>query len=265
MELPNDIWDIIVKQSKKTNEDIIADLTLIELRKLEIVIAEKKTKLYNAIKSKLDKYDVIRVNDVDYIIINKNIKKDCCIRVCELTHGYYKTIFGKYVYGKMYNQNLCLFNSNITILSKWEHRCRENINIANTLKVGDVFAYSIYTGCDWVKMRNRIYEMENFNDGIQYGVVELITANKIVMYNYWRDKNNPEINDFKSVRVYIDKNVILNKINWGENQDGVMKKQKHKFIFKCFLEIKNITDIADYFENVNKKQLIKLQKKLKIR
>jgi hypothetical protein len=124
-------------------------LTLKELRKLEIVIAERKTKLYNAIKSKLDKYDVIRVNDVDYIIINKNIKKECCIRVCELKNGNKKTIFGKYKNGNMTNEDLCLFNSNITILSKWEDRCRENINIANTLRVGDVFCYSLYTGCEW--------------------------------------------------------------------------------------------------------------------
>jgi hypothetical protein len=56
MELPNDIWIDIVKQSKKTNDDIVADMNLKELRMLELVIAERKTKMYNSIKSKIDKY-----------------------------------------------------------------------------------------------------------------------------------------------------------------------------------------------------------------
>ena len=90
MELPNDIWIEIVKQSKKSNDDIVADMDLKELRMLEIVVAEKKTKMYNAIKSKLDKYDIIEVFDdnnkyvMDCVLIDKIAKRECCIRVCEL-------------------------------------------------------------------------------------------------------------------------------------------------------------------------------------
>jgi hypothetical protein len=31
MELPNDIWNIIVKQSKKSNDEFVADMNLIDL------------------------------------------------------------------------------------------------------------------------------------------------------------------------------------------------------------------------------------------
>jgi hypothetical protein len=199
MELPNDIWDIIVKQSKKTNDDIVAGLTLEELRMLELVIAERKTKMYNEIKSKIDKYDIIEVIDedgknvMDFVVIDKIAKRECCIRVIQLINGNKKTIFGNYLNGNIYNSNLCLITYNIKIKSKLEQRHRENINIANKLKVGDVFCYSLYTGAEWVKMRKRIYEMETFEDGLKYGVVNDITPNKIVMIKYHKISNTDNI------------------------------------------------------------------------
>jgi hypothetical protein len=57
---------------------------------LEIVIAEKKTKMYNAIKSKIDKYDIIEVYDdnnkyvMDCIVINKILKKNVVLDVIQL-------------------------------------------------------------------------------------------------------------------------------------------------------------------------------------
>jgi hypothetical protein len=110
-----------------------------------------------------------------------------------LINGNKKTIFGNYLNGNIYNSNLCLITYNIKIKSKLEQRCRENINIANKLKVGDVFCYSLYTGAEWVKMRKRIYEMETFEDGLKYGVVNDITPNKIVMVNYCKISNTDNI------------------------------------------------------------------------
>ena len=267
MELPNDIWNEIVKQSKKTNDDIVAELTLKELRMLEIVIAERKTKMYNAIKSKLNKYDIIEVFDdnnkyiMDCVVIDKIAKRECCIRVCELKNGNKKTIFGNYLNGNMNNEDLCLFTYNIKIKSKYIDRCRENINIANKLKVGDVFVYSLYTGYEWCKMKNRIYEMEFFEDGIKYGVVNDITPNKIVMVYYSKTSNTSDI--ISGLR-YIDKNKILNKVDYDDNEVEFIRMKK-KFMFMSMLEIDKINDNKIYFENVNKKQLIKIQKRLKIR
>jgi hypothetical protein len=229
MELPNDIWDIIVKQSKKTNDDVVADMNLEELRMLEIVIAERKSKMYHEIKSKIDKYDIIEVIDedgknvMDFVVIDKTAKRECCIRVIQLINGNKKTIFGNYLNGNIYNSNLCLITNNIKIKSKWEQRNRENINIANKLKVGDVFWYSLYTGAEWCKMRKRIYEMNTFEDGLKYGVVNDITPNKIVIVNYYKISNTDNIG--KSIR-YINKNMILNKINYEDNEVEYIRCKK---------------------------------------
>lgn len=106
----------------------------------------------------------------------------------------------------MNNEDLFLFTYNIKIKSKIQDRCRENINIANKLKVGHVFCYSLYTGAEWCKMKNRIYEMETFDDGLKYGVVNKITTSKIVMVNYYKTSNTSDI--VIDVR-YINKNIIL--------------------------------------------------------
>ena len=267
MELPNDIWDIIVKQSKKTNDDIVAELTLKELRMLELVIAERKSNMYDAIKSKLDKYDIIEVFDdnnryvMDCVIIDKIAKRECCIRVCELKNGNKKTIFGNYLNGNMTNEDLCLFTYNIKIKSKIQDRCRENINIANKLKVGDVFCYSLYTGAEWCKYRNRYDEMNTFDDGLKYGVVNDITPNKIIMVLYYKISNADHIVKSKK---YVDNSMILNKINYEDNEEEFIKYKK-VFGYRYILDIDKINDNKIYFENVNKKQVIKIQKKLKIR
>ena len=267
MELPNDIWEEIVKQSKKSNDDIVADMNLKQLRMLEMVIAERKTKMYNDIKSKLDKYDIIEVFDdnnkyvMDCVVIDKIAKRECCIRVCELKNGNKKTIFGNYLNGIMTNENLCLFTYNIKIKTKIQDRCRENINIANKLKVGDVFVYSLYSGAEWCKMRNSIYEMNTFEDGLTYGVVNNITASKIVMINYYKTSNT---NNIVRSKKYVGKNMVLNKINYEDNEVEFIRCKK-KFMLMCMLEVDKIEYNKIYFENVNKKQIINLQKRLKIR
>jgi hypothetical protein len=265
MELPNDIWNIIVKQSKKSNDEFVADMNLIDLRMLEIVIAEKKTKMYNAIKSKIDNYDIIEVYDdnnkyeMDCIVVNKNTKKECCIDVIQLVNGSNKTIFGKYLYGNNYNIHLCLTKYNIKIKSKIQHRCRENINIANELKVGDVFCYSLYTCVEWIKMRNRIYEMEFFKDGIVYDVVCGITRDKIIIKKYYNNGNGIITKSKK----YVNKNMVLNKVEYNDNAVEYIRYKK-KLLFESIFEIDKINDNKIYFENVNKKNLIQIQKSLKI-
>jgi len=268
MELPNEIWCDIVKQSKKSNDDIVADMNLKELRMLELVIAKRKTEMYDVIKSKLDRYDIIEVFDdnnkylMDCVVIDKIAKKECCIRVCELKNGNKKTIFGNYLNGNMTNEDLCLFTYNIKIKSKCVDRYRENINIANKLKVGDVFCYSLYTGAEWCKMRNRIYEMEQFTEGLKYGVVNDITPNKIVMVDYYKTS----ITDTNITRIvkYINKNMILNKVEYEDNEVEYIICKK-KFMMMCMLEVDKIEYNKIYFENVNKKNLIQIQKRFKIR
>jgi hypothetical protein len=103
--------------------------------------------------------------------------------------------------------------------------------------------------------------METFEDGLKYGVVIDKTPNKIVMVNYYKTSNT---NNIVKSKKYIDKNMILNKINYEDNEDEFIRC-KRRFMFMCMMEIDKIEYNNEYFENVNKKQLIKLQKKLKIR
>jgi hypothetical protein len=70
--------------------------------------------MYNAIKSKIDKYDIIEVFDdnnkyvMDCVVIDKIAKRECCIRVCELKNGNKKTIFGNYLNGNMI-MKICVY------------------------------------------------------------------------------------------------------------------------------------------------------------
>jgi hypothetical protein len=263
MELPNDIWEEIVKQSKKTNDDIVADMNLEQLFWLEHSILQKKMEICDAIKYKIDKYDVIEINMLEYIVADTILRDHRYIKCFRLIAGDKKTIFGNYQFAfeKIDKIDLYDYKLNIKIKSKYVDRYRENINIANKLKVGDVFCYSLYTGAEWCKMRNRINEMEIFNDSLKYGVVNNKTPNKIVMVNYYKTSNTNNI--VRCVK-YVDKMLVLNKINYEDNQVEFIRCKK-KFMFMCMIEIDKINDNNDYFKDVNKKQLINLQKRLKIR
>jgi len=271
MELPNDIWEEIVKQSKKTNDDIVADMNLKELFWLEHSILQKKMEICDAIKSKINKYAVIEITKLnyedkniteEYIVADDILSEHRYIKCFKLIAGDKKTIFGNYqfAYKKIYKIDLYDYKLNIKIKSKYVDRCRENINIANKLKVGDVFCYSLYTGAEWCKFRNRYDDMNSFSDGIVYDVVCGITRDKIIIKKYYTNGNGIMI---KSKR-YVNKNIVLNKVEYTDNAVEYIRYKK-KLLFESIFEIAKINDITDYFENVNKKNLIQIQKSLKIR
>jgi hypothetical protein len=81
------------------------------------------------------------------------------------------------------------------------------------------------------------------------------------MVNYYKTSNTNNI--IRSVK-YIDKNMILNKVEYDDNTEQFIKYKK-LFGYRYILDIDKINDNKIYFENVNKKQIINLQKRLKIR
>ena len=195
MELPTDIWDMIVKQSKKTNDDIVADMNLQQLFWLEHSIIQKKMEICSDIKYKIDKYDVIEIANLDYddknitdkyIVADVILSEHRYIKCFKLIAGDKKTIFGNYqfAYKKIDKIDLYDYKLNIKIKSKYIDRCIENRNITNKLKVGDVFCYSMYSCAEWCKMRNRINEMEFFEDGLRYDVVIDTTPDNIIIIKY---------------------------------------------------------------------------------
>jgi len=258
MELPSEIWDVIVNNSLKSNEDIIENMTMTEMNDLEVLLAQKKKDYFDCIKKKLDKYDVLGIYDkhnnwvMDCLLLNKQIKRNCCIRVAQLMGGAYKTLFGYYDAGEMGFTDVCLANCSFKIKSKWEHRNRENINIGFTLNVGDVFSFNLYTGYEWVKHRRRYEEMELFKDGLEYGIVIAITKYKIAIINH---SNNLE---------YIDKNKVIKKINFDSNCFLDRKRYMTTYFRQMHPSIVLINGIKDYKKTlkvVNIGELIKIQRK----
>ena len=273
MELPTDIWDMIVKQSKKTNADIIADMDLQQLELLEALIKDKKKRIYNAIKNKLDKYDVIDAYSIDnkyinsFIVIDKNITNINFIKVCKLVSGNKKTIFGNYMGSPTYNEYIDLSTVNIKIKKKLQDNYTDNVKIANSLKVGDVFCYSMYSCAEYVKYKTRI--RRSLEDGLRYDVVIDMTPDNIIIIKYFRINNFELSNDISSSIEFVNKKKVLYKINYDDNADEYIKSRKHLFT-RCLLAINKLraTDIKQYFCKVRKyqiKHMITVQKRLGLR
>jgi hypothetical protein len=171
MELPSDIWNLIVSKSLKNNDDIINGMELNDLVLLESVIANKKAILYN----------------------------------------------------------------------------EDNIKIANELKIGDVFSYSIYTGAHFNSMYKNL-EYQLLDDQLIEDVVHTITIydvvyelkdNQIVTicFKKYGDKHT-------SHRKYINKNQILNKLNYNDIPgiyNMMMKEKKMSYSLFRYKALKNIT------------------------
>jgi hypothetical protein len=84
--------------------------------------------------------------------------------------------------------------------------------------------------------------METFEDSLNYGVVNNITPNKIVIVNYYKTSNTNNI--VRSVK-YVDKNMVLNKIEYEDNEVEFIRCKK-KFMFMCMMEI----DKIEYNKNI---------------
>jgi len=271
MELPNEIWDIIVKQSKKSNYEFIKDMSIYELYTLEYEIKEKRKQIYDAIKSKLNKYDIIKVShktdrnayNCDLLITNLNLNRDDKISVSNLNKCNEKCIFGNYKNGDTFNFQIDLNNVDIEVISSLADRNKENIKIANSLKVGDVFVYSNYTSAEWVKHRSRYIDLSTFKDSFCYSVVEYMTPEKIIIKSHTIIRDEMYITRFNRNKQYINKNIVLNKLNFKDNEKLYINLQKDYFMDKINIHIrcgKKYKIDKDYI-----KHLINLQRKFNIK
>lgn len=275
MELPSEIWDKIVKQSKKSNSEFIKDKNLNELIELEKAIEEKRNKIYDDIKSKLNKYDIIKVThktdkhafNCDLLITNLNLKKSNKISVCNLNKCNEKCIFGNYKNGDIHSFQIDLNDCIIKVISTLADRNKENIKFANTLEIGDVFVYSNYTSAEWVKHRYRFIDLSTFENSFLYSVVEDITPEKIIIKNYTKMIDGVCITRYNQNIQYINKNIVLKKLNFKDNEKLYSNLKKDYFISLINIDIR-CGNIHNYFDKIDKdyiKQLINLQKIFKIR
>ena len=275
MELPNELWDIIVKQSKKSNYEFIKDMTIYELYELDYEIKEKRNKIYNEIKSKLNKYDIIKVThktdkkayNCDLLITNLNLTNGNEISVSNLNKCNEKCIFGNYKNGDTISFQVDLNNVNIEVISSLADRNKENIKIANSLKIGDVFIYSNYTSAEWVKHRYRYMDLSTFENSFCYSIVEDKTTEKIIIKNHTIIRDEMSITRFNRNKQYINKNIVLKKLNFKDNEKLYSNLKKDYFMDKINM-LMRCGNNYNHFDKIDKdyiKHLINLQRKFNIK
>lgn len=275
MELPNEIWDIIVKQSKKSNYEFIKDKNLDELFELEKAIKEKKNQIYNEIKSKLNKYDIIKVThktdknayNCDLLITNLNLTNRNKISVTNLNKCNEKCIFGNYKNGDIISFQIDLNYVDIKVISSLADRNKENIKIANSLKIGDIFIYSNYTSAEWVKHRKRYMDLADFKNSFCYSIVEDKTLEKIIITNDTILNGEMYIATITRNKHYINKNIVLKKLNFKDNEKLYSNLKKDYFMNKINNHFR-YENINNHFDNIDKvyiKHLINLQRKFNIK
>ena len=275
MELPNEIWDIIVKQSKKSNYEFIKDMSIYELYELEYEIKEKRKQIYDAIKKQLNKYDIIKVTHktdknaykCDLLITNLNLNNSNEISVSNLNKCNEKCIFGNYKNGDIFNFQVDLNNVDIEVISSLADRNKENVKIANSLKAGDVFIYSNYTSAEWVKHRSRYNDLSTFENSFCYSVVEYKTPEKIIIKNHTILRDEMYITRFNRNKQYINKNIVLNKLNFKDNEKLYSNLKKDYFMDKINMLIR-CGNNYNHFDKIDKdyiKHLINLQRKFNIK
>mgnify|MGYP003110684561 CR=1 FL=1 len=279
MELPNEIWDIIVKQSKKSNYEFIKDMSIYELYELEYEIKEKRKKIYDTIKSKLNKYDIIKVThktdkkayNCDLLITNLNLTNNNEIYVTNLNKCNEKCIFGNYKDGDTISFPIDLNYVDIKVTSSLADRNKENIKIANSLKIGDVFIYSNYTSAEWVKHRRRYIDLTTFKNSFCYSIVEDMTTEKLIIKNHTIIRDEMYVTRFNRNKEYINKNIVLKKLNFKDNEKLYSNLKKDYFMDKInnhFRSVNKLYHIKNHFDNIDKvyiKHLINLQKKFNIK
>ena len=275
MELPNEIWDIIVKQSKKSNNEFIKEKNLDELFELEKAINEKKNKIYNTIKSKFNKYDIIKVThktdknayNCDLLVTNLNLNNGNKISVSNLNKGSDKCIFGNYKDGDIISFQIDLNYCNIEVISTLANRNKENIKIANSLNVGDVFVYSNYTSTEWVKNRFTYADLTTFKNSFCFSIVEDMTNEKLIIKNHTIIRDEMSITRFNRNKQYINKNIVLKKLHFEDNKKLYSNLKKDYFMDKINNHFRYVNN-RNHFNKINKdyiKYLVNLQKQFKIR
>jgi hypothetical protein len=188
MELPNDVWDIIVKKSLKTNEEIIKDKTYYELSHLMSEIKLRQRQIIRDIKKQFNKYDIVEVsygeNFKTTIIIRDLCGNEEYINGSSLTllNDTTKTIMGQDYINCFRGGKTNIKNIKLKLISTEEERKNKNIEIANTLKVGDRFCYSIASVPQYLKYY--YHYGDRINDLNREGIVRFTTKCKVYVDIY---------------------------------------------------------------------------------
>mgnify|MGYP003673886721 FL=1 len=165
LELPNDVWDIIVKQSKQSITDLLTELSIAELTEVVLKADREKEKRLRCVRNKYPRYAII--NDAynqKWIITDGTRSPFGGERYVNVERVYYTTdttIIGNYhknsngeenIYDSfcakidLSNQKLIINNCNNTpidfkIIQYQDDISANRITRADNLEVGDTFHY----------------------------------------------------------------------------------------------------------------------------
>ena len=186
MELPNDIWDIIVKKSLKSNEEIIKEKTYHELRHLMSDIKFRQYQIIRDIKKKINKYDILdiyydKVYHFSGIVMDKLDSNNENIKIRRfIKDANEKTIMDDCI-ACFRTCNVNIISCEFKITSTEEERKNKNIELSNTLKSGDSICYSSVSVPQYLRFYN--YHRDGLLELNREGVVAFTTKNKVYVNN----------------------------------------------------------------------------------
>ena len=186
MELPNDVWDIIVKKSLKTDEEIIKDKTYYQLSHLMSEIKFRQNQIIRDIKKKINKYDILdiyydEVYHFSGIVIDKLDGNNENIKIRRfIKDANEKTIMDDCI-ACFRTCNLNIISCEFKIISTEEERKNKNIELSNTLKSGDSICYSSVSVPQYLRYYN--YHGDRLLELNREGVVAFTTKNKVCVNN----------------------------------------------------------------------------------
>lgn len=145
MELPNDIWDIIIKNSTKTMEDYINEIdNPADISNLIYKLNCKKNLIFRNNKAKFRNGDIVRNVGCDKIFAIYNLNYGGCghplVKVIEVVKS---DTYGKWGYYEEYDSTIWYrYIMNLNIVESRDNIDKTLYKYVNTLKVGDTIRYN---------------------------------------------------------------------------------------------------------------------------
>lgn len=146
MELPNDIWDIIIKNSTKTLEDYINEIDKPEdMSNLIDKLNSKKNLIFSEHKARFRNGDIVMSGgDCNKIFAIYNLNYGGCgyptVKVIEVVKS---ATFGKWGYYEEYDSSFWyIYILKLTIVERRDNIDKTLYKYINSLKVGDTVRYN---------------------------------------------------------------------------------------------------------------------------